>query len=179
MGRTTHTALDRARSTTLAWRRNPTIASEPVSYSRTQRRESDSNTRVLADAAVPARSLGLAREIPPRGETESRTPQLETSAVLASPRRRELRTLSVLGFIPSAITCPPVSPRRVPESNREPVAGAGVAGQWGSPFPRHGHRADEDSDLGPVRPSHGSSSAGPSAHVNCRAFRQMIIYLYD
>ena len=31
-----------------------------------ERRESDSNARVLADAAVPARSLGQARAIPPQ-----------------------------------------------------------------------------------------------------------------
>lgn len=50
-------------------------------------------------------------------------------------RRVELRSLAALGFHPSAGADPPVSPRRVPESNREPVVGAGVASQWGHQSP--------------------------------------------
>ena len=65
LGRTNHTVLDRVRLTTLAWRRNSRIANDSVNHFGTQRRESDLNTRVLADAAVPAQSLDQAREIPP------------------------------------------------------------------------------------------------------------------
>lgn len=78
-------------------------------------------------------------------------------------RRVELRSLSALGFKPSAVAYPHVSPRRVPGSNREPVAGAGVAGQWGHHSPDTAHRADEDSNLGSVHSRHRSSSAGLSA----------------
>ena len=73
LGRTNHTVLDRVRLTTLAWRRNSRIANDSANHFGTQRRESDLNTRVLADAAVPARSLtklGKSRQ----GETESRIP---------------------------------------------------------------------------------------------------------
>ena len=65
LGRTNHTGLDRVRLATLAWRRNSRIASDSANHFGTQRRESDLNTRALADAAVPTRSLGRVREIPP------------------------------------------------------------------------------------------------------------------
>ena len=92
LGRTNHTALNRARSTTLAWRRNSRIANVSANHFGTQRRESDLNTRVLADAAVPAQSLDQAREIPPTVR-----------------RRVELRSLAALGFKPSAVAYPHVS----------------------------------------------------------------------
>jgi hypothetical protein len=93
LGRTNHTALNRARLTTLAWRRNSKIANDSANHFGTQRRESDLNTRVLADAAVPAQSLDQAREIPPTVR-----------------RRVELRSLAALGFKPSTVAYPHVSP---------------------------------------------------------------------
>ena len=93
LGRTNHTGLDRVRSTTLAWRRNSRIAGDSANHFGTQRRESDLNTRVLADAAVPTQSLDQARETPPTVR-----------------RRVELRSLAALGFTPSAVAYPHVSP---------------------------------------------------------------------
>ena len=113
LGRTNHTGLDRVRSTTLAWRRNSRIASDSANHFGTQRRESDLNTRVLADAAVPAQSLDQAREIPPTVR-----------------RRVELQSLAALGFKPSAVAYPHVSPS---PSELAPT----------SP-PRVTHRASED-----------------------------------
>ena len=61
------------------------------------------NTRALADAALPTRSLGQAREIPPTVR-----------------RRVELRSLAALGFKPSAVTNLLVSPHAVGASPNEP-----------------------------------------------------------
>ena len=62
------------------------------------------NTRALADAALPTRSLGRAREIPPTVR-----------------RRFELRSLTALGFKPSAVTNLLVSPPVVGTSSDEPL----------------------------------------------------------
>ena len=68
-------------------------ASDSANHFGTQRRESDLNTRVFADAAVPAQSLDQAKETPPTVR-----------------RRVELRSLAALGFKPSAVAYPHVSP---------------------------------------------------------------------
>ena len=100
LGRTTHTVLDRVRLTTLAWRRTSRIANDSATHVGTQRPESDLNTRVLVDAAVPTQSLDQARETPPTVR-----------------RRVELRSLATLGFKPSAVAYRHASPAQTPTSS--------------------------------------------------------------
>lgn len=61
------------------------------------------NTRVLADTVVPARSLDQTREPPPTVR-----------------RRVELRSLTALGFKPSAVAYLPASPHTVGANSDEP-----------------------------------------------------------
>ena len=105
LGRTNHTALNRARLTTLAWRRNSKIANDSATHFGTQRRESDSNTRVLADAAIPAQSLDQARETPPtvRRRVERRRREPPPCSRLRGDATSEVSRLSVSNRAPSPI----------------------------------------------------------------------------
>ena len=97
LGRTNHTGLDRVRLTTLAWRRNSRIASDSANHFGTQRRESDLNTRVLADATVPTQSLDQPRETPPtvRRRVERRRREPPPCSRLRGDATSEASRLSV------------------------------------------------------------------------------------
>ena len=155
--------------TTLAWRRNSRIANESANCFGTQRRESDLNTRALADAALPTRSLGRAREIPPTVR-----------------RRVELRSLAALGFKPSAVTNLLVSPHTVgacfDESPSRYSRDAGrcillsfcpsLSGRVSSPAPSHGRAEWRSPRSVKVRAFVGNADSHTSNRVDGRCLTE-------
>lgn len=183
LGRTNHTALSRVHLATLVWRHSQFHGQDSILRIPSVRVVS---LQLLA-TWLPGSGDGLIRTAIPCSGGRCRAigphPPATAGDWLGSSshavrRRVKLRSLSALGFKPSAVAYPHVSPRRVPESNREPVAGAGIAGQWGHHSPDTAYRADEDSNLGSVHSRHRSSSVGLSA-LGTAERSAVIIYLYD